>query len=191
MKNFVSALLIIGDDNQYLNRTLESVSKQPIDELIVVDTGIVGQSLENRIAGDFEIKYASAPGATYSNALALATDAVNAESNWLWLLHDDSAPLDGALRELLSVADASPSAALIGPKQVDWNNPRVIRQLGLTLTRRGNLFTRVTGALDQSQHDADADVLAVGTAGLLVRREVFQQLGGLEANVPALAADFD
>ncbi len=191
MKNFVSALLVVGDDSQFLSRTIESISKQPIQELIVVDTSVEGQSVENRIVADFEIKYASAPKTFYGQAVALAAGAANPEATWLWLLHDDSAPLQDSLTELLSVAEVSPSAAIIGPKQVDWNNPRVIRQLGLTLTKRGNLFTRVTGALDQSQHDADSDVLAVGTAGALIRREVFDQFGGLDPRMPALAADFD
>ncbi len=191
MKTFVSALLVVGDDSQFLARTLEAISNQPIHELIVVDTSVAGQPVENRIVGNFEIKYAAAPKTSYAAALALAATAVSAEANWLWLLHDDSAPLDGALTNLLAVAEASPSAAVIGPKQVDWNNPRIIRQLGLTLTKRGNLFTRVTGALDQSQHDADSDVLAVGTAGALIRREVFDQFDGFDLRMPALAADFD
>ena len=32
--------------------------------------------------------------------------------------------------------------------------------------------------VDQGQHDGRSDVLAVGTAGMLVRREVWDRLGG-------------
>ncbi|MFM6963344.1 MAG: glycosyltransferase family 2 protein [Micrococcales bacterium] len=191
MKTFVSTLLVICDDDQFLAHALDAISKQPIDELIVVDTAVVPRAIDRMIAANFEIKYASTPGASYSEALALAAAEANAETKWLWLLHDDSAPLSGALEELLKVGDASPSAAAVGPKQVDFANPRIIRQLGLTLTKRGNLFTRVTGELDQSQHDADSDVLAIGTAGALIRREVFNELAGFDATMPALAADFD
>ena len=191
MNSFVSALLVIGDDNQFLALTLEAISNQPIAELIVVDTSDSAREIGSLIRADFEIKYASAPGVSYANAVALAAAEVSENASWLWLLHDDSAPLAGALEELVKVGDAAVSAAVIGAKQVDFSNPRIIRQLGLTLTKRGNLFTRVTGELDQSQHDDDSDVLAVGTAGALIRRSVFEQLNGLDADMPPLAADFD
>ncbi|MEN9713789.1 MAG: hypothetical protein RLZZ164_453 [Actinomycetota bacterium] len=186
MKSFVSAILVIGDSKDFLASALSSIANQPIDELIVVDTSVAPD--RDSVGAT---KYISAPAADYSKAIALAAAEVDESSTWMWLLHDDCAPLPGALKQLLAVAERSPSAAVIGAKQVDYQNHRVIKQMGLTLTTRGNLFTLVTGELDQSQHDDASDVLAVGTGGTLVRRDLYVQLDGFDERMPELAADFD
>ena len=63
------------------------------------------------------------------------------------------------------------SAALVGPKQVDWDDPEQLLEVGLRTTasaRRANDV--VAGEIDQGQHDDRSDVLAVGTAGALIDR---------------------
>jgi GT2 family glycosyltransferase len=182
MKTFVSAIVISHDSPEFLSRTIAALEQQPIDELIHVETS----SSATKFPKTLELANAS-----LSKSLALAASKTSAESNWLWILHDDSAPLPGALQAMLAIAETSPSVALIGAKQVDYNDERVIVQQGLTLTRRGGLFSLVSTELDQSQHDSASDVLAVGTAGMLVKREVWLALGGLDDSVAPLAADID
>ena len=182
MKTFVSAIVISHDSPEFLSRTLASLQKQPIDELIHVETSSVANQNSQIL---------SLPNASLAKSLALAVSKTSEQSEWLWILHDDSAPLPGALEAMLAIAETSPSVAAIGPKQVDYNDSRIIVQQGLTLTRRGGLFSLVNNELDQSQHDAISDVLAVGTAGLLVKREVWLTLGGLDDRVAPLAADID
>lgn len=179
MKTFVSAIVISHDSAEFLSRTLAAIQNQPVDEIIHVETG-------------------SAQGAQFSigdvslaASLRFAAEKVSPQSEWLWILHDDSAPLADALKQLLALAEVSPSVAIIGPKQVDWQDTRKIVQQGLTLTPRGKLFSLVSNELDQSQHDSMSDVLAVGTAGMLVKRSVWQELGGLTDKIPPLAADID
>ena len=178
--DFVSAILISHNAPQYFSRTLDAVKQQPINELVVVETG------EQTSTDFFHL-----PNAKLADALNFAFDKTSPAAQWLWILHDDSAPLPGALSELLKVAELSPSVAIVGPKLVDWNNSRMIQQQGLTLTSSGALFSLVSDELDQSQHDSMSDVLAVGTAGLLIKREVWQQLAGLSGAMPPLAADLD
>jgi hypothetical protein len=74
---------------------------------------------------------------------------------------------------------------------VDWDNPKIIKQLGLTLTRGGKLFSRVRGEFDQGQHDHAEDVMAVGTAGALVKVGVYESLRGFDSKAPVYAADVD
>ena len=177
MKTFVSAIVISHDSAEFLSRTLAAIQNQPVDEVIHVETG-------------------SAQGAQFSigdvslaASLRFAAEKVSPQSEWLWILHDDSAPLADALKQLLALAEVSPSVAVIGPKQVDWQDTRKIVQQGLTLTPRGKLFSLVSNELDQSQHDSMSDVLAVGTAGMLVKRSVWLELGGLtECPAQALLA---
>ncbi|WP_454931750.1 glycosyltransferase [Actinomyces oricola] len=99
--------------------------------------------------------------------------------HFLWLLHDDSAPEPTCLKELVSAAAEGRSVALVGPKQVDWDNPEILLEVGLRTTasaRRANDI--VPGEIDQGQHDDRSDVLAVGTAGAFVDRAVWEQVGG-------------
>ena len=180
MKPFVSAIVISHDSPDFLSRTLEALNGQPVNEVIHVETS--NQNSANTL---------SLPGASLPESLNFAVQHTSAESQWLWILHDDSTPLAGALAALLAVVEVSPSVAIVGAKQVDYQDHRTIGQLGLTLTKRKKLFSLVSGELDQSQHDAMADVLAVGTAAMLVKKSVFIELGGLAEGMPPLAADID
>jgi GT2 family glycosyltransferase len=106
-------------------------------------------------------------------------------TEWLWLLHDDSAPAADALELLIEAVDGGPSIGIAGCKQVSWDDGRRLLDVGFTTSRLG---ARVTGIdvddVDQGQLDHRSDVLAVGTAGMLVRRDVWDRLGGTD---PALA----
>jgi GT2 family glycosyltransferase len=179
MKTFVSAIVISHDASEFLSRTLQALQNQPVDEVIHVETG-------SQTGANFLLAEAS-----LAKSLEFAVSKTSEASDWIWILHDDSAPLSGALAQLLAVAEVSPSVAVIGPKQVDFNDPRIIVQQGLTLTPSGKLFSLVSNELDQSQHDAMSDVLAVGTAGMLVKKSVWLELGGLADKIPPLAADID
>ena len=105
--------------------------------------------------------------------------------DWLWLLHDDAAPAPTCLEALLTAVAEARSAALVGPKQVDWNRPERLLEVGLRTTvsaRRANDV--VPGEIDQGQHDDRSDVLAVGTAGALIDRAVWEELGGTSPAFP-------
>lgn len=187
MKTFVSAIVISHDSPEFLNRTLAALNQHPVNEVIHVETGGAIFS-ENQFAG---VAHFSLGDVSLAKSLAFAVEQTAEQSEWLWILHDDSTPLSGALQELLAVAEVSPSVAVIGPKQVDYQDHRLIVQQGLTLTKRGKLFSLISNELDQSQHDAMDDVLAVSTAAMLVKKSVWLNLGGLADGVPPLAADLD
>ncbi|MHB1064768.1 MAG: glycosyltransferase [Georgenia sp.] len=105
----------------------------------------------------------------------------DARAEWLWLLHDDSAPAPGALDELLHAAESGRSVALLGAKQRDWFDPAKLHQVGLSATRSARRLSDIEpGEIDQGQHDHREDVLAVGLAGALVRTSVWAQLNGTD-----------
>ncbi len=99
---------------------------------------------------------------------------------WFWLLHDDSAPQEDCLEKLLTAVTNARSVGIVGPKQVGWDNPELLLEVGLRATasaRRANDI--VPGEVDQGQHDDRSDVLAVGTAGALIDRAVWEEIGGI------------
>lgn len=111
---------------------------------------------------------------------------------WLWLLHDDSAPEPDALTELLRVADENPDAAIIGPKLRGWYDKKQLLEAGVTIARSGRRWTGLDRReQDQGQHDQVRPVLSVSTAGMLVRRDVYDELGGFDRRLPLMRDDVD
>ncbi|MFE5770865.1 glycosyltransferase [Streptomyces sp. NPDC056485] len=111
---------------------------------------------------------------------------------WLWLLHDDSAPEPDALTELLRVAEENPDAAVIGPKLRGWYDKKQLLEAGVTIARSGRRWTGLDRReQDQGQHDQVRPVLSVSTAGMLVRRDVYDALGGFDRRLPLMRDDVD
>ena len=102
-------------------------------------------------------------------------------AEWLWLLHDDSAAEPPVLAHLLDAVRRSPSVGVAGPKLTTWADPSRLLQVGQQVTHTGGRAGGpATGEPDQGQHDHRGDVLSVNTSGMLIRREVFDALGGFD-----------
>ncbi|GAA1348658.1 glycosyltransferase [Streptomyces beijiangensis] len=111
---------------------------------------------------------------------------------WLWLLHDDCAPEPDALAELLRVADSDPYAAIVGPKLRGWYDRKQLLEVGVSIANSGRRWTGLDRReQDQGQHDQVRSVLSVSTAGMLVRRDVWEELGGFDRRLPLMRDDVD
>ena len=121
-----------------------------------------------------------------------APPAADGPAEWIWLLHDDCEPDPGALAELLRGAAETPGVAVLGPKVLDWADRRVILEAGLTIDTAGR---RISGTepreIDQGQHDGDRDVLAVSSAGMLARRDAWNEVGGFDVGLSLFRDDVD
>ncbi|HEU0101334.1 MAG TPA: glycosyltransferase family 2 protein, partial [Mycobacteriales bacterium] len=197
----VTLVLVAHDGERWLPEVLSALAAMTVRprRTIAVDTGstdgtaallaaATGTCVDRVLSVSRRLGYGSAVAA----GLAAEPDASGGPSAWLWLLHDDSAPAPDALERLLAHAADSPSAALLGPKVLDWDDPRVLVEVGLTTDRAGHRETGLERReYDQGQHDAVRDVLAVGTAGALVRRAVWDDLDGLDPALPVFRDDLD
>ncbi|MGV4984244.1 glycosyltransferase [Streptomyces sp. NRAIS4] len=116
---------------------------------------------------------------------------------WLWLLHDDCAPEPDALAELLRVVDnelelGRTDVAVVGPKLRGWYDRRQLLEVGVSIANSGRRWTGLDRReQDQGQHDHVRTVLSVSTAGMLIRRDVFEQLGGFDRRLPLMRDDVD
>ncbi len=112
--------------------------------------------------------------------------------DWIWLLHDDCLPAPDTLERLLEVARTAPDIAAVGCRVRAWPSGRRLLEVGVTITSTGHRETGVEpGEQDQGQHDEDRDVLAVSSAGMLVRRDVWEGLGGFDPALPLFRDDVD
>ncbi|MEV5102808.1 glycosyltransferase [Streptomyces massasporeus] len=116
---------------------------------------------------------------------------------WLWLLHDDCAPDPDALAQLLRVVEneyelGREDVAVVGPKLRGWYDRRQLLEVGVSIANSGRRWTGLDRReQDQGQHDHVRPVLSVSTAGMLVRRDVFEQLGGFDRHLPLMRDDVD
>ncbi|MFE2535304.1 glycosyltransferase [Streptomyces sp. NPDC059371] len=115
---------------------------------------------------------------------------------WLWLLHDDSAPEPDALAQLLRVVEnereLGQDVAVVGPKLRGWYDRRQLLEVGVTIANSGRRWTGLDRReQDQGQHDHVHPVLSVSTAGMLIRRDVFEELGGFDRRLPLMRDDVD
>lgn len=140
--------------------------------------------------GAERITYAPS-GTGFGEAVRLALESMP-RTDWIWLLHDDSSVLPGTLSGLLDTATSAPDVAAVGPKIREWPSLRRLLEVGLTITATGSRETGLeTGEPDAGQHDRPRDVLAVNTAGMLIRRDVWDEVGGLDPNLPLFYDDID
>lgn len=116
---------------------------------------------------------------------------------WLWLLHDDCAPEPDALAQLLRVVEnehelGRDDIAVVGPKLRGWYDRRQLLEVGVTIANSGRRWTGLDRReQDQGQHDHVRPVLSVSTAGMLVRRDIFEELGGFDRRLPLMRDDVD
>ncbi len=190
----VTALLVSHGGARWLPAVLEGLAAQthPPDHCVAVDTGSKDESADLVRAAFGADALATAPrgtgfGAAVDLALAKAPD-----SDWVWLLHDDANPAPTALAELLAAASADRRADILGPKLREWPSLRRLLEVGITISGTGRRETGLErGEYDQGQHDEVRQVLAVNTAGMLVRRSVLDELGGFDRQLPVFGNDLD
>jgi GT2 family glycosyltransferase len=209
----VTGVLVVHDGGAWLRECLDALSLQtrPLDRLVIVDTGSTDDSLLiaerhariRQVVGD--VAAISAPHeSTFGEAVGRAVERMSPESapsqaatadmgaGWLWLLHDDSAAAPQALAHLLDAARQSSSVGVVGPKLVSWQDPSRLLEVGSVITRSGRrVGGPASGEPDQGQHDHRSDVLGVNTSGMLIRRDVFETLGGFDSAFGQSCDDLD
>ncbi|KQP97579.1 MULTISPECIES: glycosyltransferase family 2 protein [unclassified Rathayibacter] len=193
----VTAVLVARNGAAYLERTLAALraqTRQP-DATVFVDGGsrdTTGELLSGW--GPTQLVQV-AENLPFGQAVGRAVRVMQppaGEDEWLWLLAQDSAPEPGALAALLGAVEVAPSVAVAGPKVMDWTRSGYIRSYGESITNYGTTVHLVEDELDQGQHDATPDVLAVAAGGMLVRHSLWEELGGFDPGLPVVddALDF-
>jgi GT2 family glycosyltransferase len=197
MKTRVTAIIVARQGGEHLARTLDALSKQTRRPDIVLAVDNSPKSTAAAQLQSFGASQVLSGGGRLSFGEALdvaarAFPAVTGPDEFLWFLAQDSAPEPTALAELVGALEVSPSVAVAGPKQMDWERPDYIREYGLTLARSGRTISLVVDELDQAQHDLVSDVMAVGGNGMLVRQQVWQDLAGFDHHLSVVddALDF-
>lgn len=165
----------------YLKQTLTALRacRYPITSLVVVDTAVDTTLTPAQLRPYAPLHYSQVKANNLGQAVRLAR-ANNLEAvDYLWMLHDDSAPDPECLGQLVQAFENSTTLGIAGPKALDWDKPETLASVGIHATRGGERLTPFDpGEVDQGQYDGVSDVLAVGTAGLLIKAQLWDRLRG-------------
>jgi GT2 family glycosyltransferase len=202
----VTALLVSHNGARWLPAVLEGLGEQTYapDRVLAVDTGSGDASVEllmghlgadSVVSADGRTSYPAAVVLGLQHAFPAGRDrdgGRRTDDDWVWLLHDDSRPASDALERLLEVAESNPSVSILGPKLREWPSLRRLLEVGITMSGTGRRETGLErGEYDQGQHDRLREVLAVSSAGMLIRRSVLEELGGFDRRLPMFGNDLD
>lgn len=192
----VTALLVSHNGARWLPAVLAGLaaSTRKIDAIVAIDTGSQDDSVDLVERAINAPVLSLDPRTPYAEAIrvGLANAAPAEPDEWIWLVHDDSNPAPECLQFLADAARAADrDVAVLGPKLREWPSLKRLLEVGVTLTGTGQRETGLErGEYDQGQHDEPHQVLAVNTAGMLVRREVLERVG-LDQYLPVFGTDVD
>ena len=195
--HFVTAILVTHDGQSWLPAVVAALASQtrPIDKVIAVDTGSIDSS--TRLLESARISFITTDrNCGFGDAVALAVKEIPKQvkktNEWIWLIHDDCAPSAQALEKLLEAVEERPQVAMVGPKLLGWHDRTHLLEVGVSIAGNGARWTGLEDLeYDQGQHDGIHDVLAVSTAGALIRREIFEEVGGFDSNLSLFRDDID
>ena len=116
---------------------------------------------------------------------------VEGDSGFFLLMHDDVVLAPDAIRLMVEELYRS-NAGMVGPKFVEWDETRRLQAVGFDCDWFGELDSAVEPhELDQEQHDAVRDVFVLSSSCLLVRADLFRELGGFEPSIEFFGEDLD
>jgi len=194
-KHRVTAVLVSHNGAVWLPEVVAALTSQtrPIDLITAVDTG--SQDASTKLLKSARIPFIAADVETgFGAAVSLAVNKLPkpVDHEWIWLIHDDCAPAPTALAELLAAVEDRPQVVMIGPKLLGWHDRTHLLEAGISIAGNGARWTGLEPLeYDQGQHDGIYDVLAVSTAGALIRRDVFEELEGLDPRLTLFRDDVD
>jgi GT2 family glycosyltransferase len=194
----VAVVLVAHDGARWLPTVLAGLAAQiaPVGHTVAVDTGSRDDSA-SLLAEAFGAEcVVTMPGSTSFPAALRAgvahLDRLGVDTEWVWVLHDDASPHPEALLALLAGAADDAGADVLGPMLREWPSLKRLLEFGVTISATGRRETGLEGGeYDQGQYSEPHTVLAVNTAGMLVRRRVLEELGGLDDELPIFGNDVD
>lgn len=187
----VVAVVVAHNPGDWFEETMRSLVDQdyPNLSILVIDAGS-DTEVKPRVAkaapGAFVRRIEDNPGfGAAANELLEVVDG----ATFYVICHDDVALDPDVVRIMIEEAFRS-NAAVVGPKLVDWDDPRRLLQIGQGSDHAGYAVPLVErGELDQAQHDSVRDVFSVPGGCTLVRADLFAEVGGFDEGIDYLMDD--
>ena len=178
-------MLVVHDGALWLRECLASLAAQTHPRLgvVAVDNASTDDSRAILAQALDEQRVIALPeNVGLAGALKAAVELPGAEkADYLLVLHDDAALVPDAVARLVDAATGIRGVervGVVGPKVVDWDDPRVLREVGRSTDAFGHPFTPLQdGEIDQGQYDRVLEVLFVSSCAMLISLDAWQRIG--------------
>ena len=197
----VNAVVVNYNAGNHLLRCVESLRNEGIDEIVVVDSASSDGSLEAMERAHPDVVVRRGPNRGFGAGVNRGVESLS-PTDLLFIVNPDVVVGPGAARVLAHTLDADPGIGIVGPqiRTADgrhYPSARRFPSLGdalghafLGVVWPGNPFTRRYRMLDWDEAAA-GDVDWVSGSCLLVRRAVWDRLGGFDEAYFMYAEDVD
>ena len=147
--------------------------------------------LEAALGADRVMRSDRNSGFSGAVAVGLASEAAQ-HADYVLLLHDDTLLDPGAVAAMVDAAERVEGVGMVGPKVVDWDQPRVLQEIGMSTDRFGYPYSPLEEAeIDQGQYDRIREVLYVSSCAMLVSREAWSRIGAPDERLWPAHEDLD
>ena len=191
----VAVIVLNYNGRALLGNCLESLTQLHTPaRLIVADNGSGDGSLDY-VRQNFAKIETLDLGRNWGFAAGYNQAVAAVDTPWLVLLNNDASLAPDWIEHLLAWAGQRPQAAILGGKLLfspgEPGTAGRLQSAGASFTDAGTAFEIAWGAADRGQYDQPRLVGAIPGAAMLIRRQVFQDLGGFDASYVAYLEDVD
>jgi hypothetical protein len=164
----------------HLSRNLPALAAQdyPAYRIVVVDNASSDASadeVEAHFPDVTVVRSARNGGYGAGNNIGFA----QSQSKYIAVVNPDARPEPGWLRALVRALEGDPQAALATSKVLLASDPDRVNACGLDVHISGIAFCRALGE-EQHRHVATEQVASVSGAAFVARRDVLEEIGGLD-----------
>jgi GT2 family glycosyltransferase len=195
----VLAVLVAHDGAAWLRDCLQALAAQTHPRLGVLGVDVAStdgsDALLRQALGEARVLRVDA-GAGLAGAVRAALELPAAQAaDYVLILHDDAALAPDAVARMLDAAEGIQGlerVGVVGPKVVDWDDPKILRDVGRSTDRFGHPYSPLQeGEMDQGQYDRVLEVLWVSSCAMLVSRDAWQRTGAFDERLDGHHDDLD
>ncbi len=189
----VVAVVVIRDAGEWLEETLLALDSLDYPDVttLVIDDGSrydpTPRIAEVAPRAFVRRRESSSGFATAANEVIASVQG----ATFLLFCHGDAVLDRYALKIMVDEAVRS-NAGIVGPKVVRSSDRSHLLEVGMTVDRLGAPHTEIEpDEIDQEQHDAVRDVFFISGVAMLVRSDLFAEIGGFDPDAAPAAEDVD
>lgn len=188
----VTVVVVNFNSGDYLKKMLQALEQQVFNDfsVIVVDNASTDGSSDAVEASPLDVKLVALAeniGFAAANNLAVSMCA----STYVALLNPDAFPEPGWLVELVGAADAHPTVAAFGSRQMMYGVDGVLDGTGDVYHCSGKVWRRRFGATMAASDAVPGEIFSPCAAAALYKKSVFEEAGGFDEDFFCYLEDVD